>query len=130
MDSSIRQLKVLVVDDIDSNQRVAALMLERLGCDVEATDNGESAVEMIADRIYDIVFMDCQMPTLNGYDATRMVRERESKGGHRTTIVAFTAQAMDGDREKCLAAGMDDYISKPVSLEDFATIVQQHLKKV
>ena len=112
---------MLVADDNRVNQKVAQVFLQRLGCTVDLAANGREAIDRIGDGPYDMVFMDCQMPELDGYAATREIRRRE--GASRTPIVAMTASAMEGDREKCLAAGMDDYIAKPVTKEDLRAAV-------
>jgi CheY-like chemotaxis protein len=87
-------------------------MLEKLGCLVHVAINGKQAVEMVAALPYDLVFMDCQMPEMDGYEATAQIRQREQ--GRHTPIVALTANVMQGDRDRCLDAGMDDYIGKPM----------------
>jgi len=113
---------VLVVEDNPVNQEVAVEMLKRMGCRVDVAAHGREAVERFGQRPYDVIFMDCQMPEMDGYEATRTLRERErnrkSKGRAHTWVVAMTANAMQGDRERCLAAGMDDYVSKPIRPED------------
>ncbi len=106
--------RVLVVEDNVVNQKVAVLMLERLGCRVDVAANGVEAVDATARLPFDLVLMDCQMPELDGFGATRAIREREGDGA-RLAIVAMTANAMEGDRERCLEAGMDDYLEKPVT---------------
>ena len=112
-------LRVLVAEDNVVNQRVAAHLLAKLGCVVETAENGAAAVRMVRGGLYDLVFMDCQMPEMDGYTATAEIRRLGSKG--RLPIIAMTASAMAGDRERCIAAGMDDYLTKPLdlgSLED------------
>ncbi|MGH8215008.1 MAG: ATP-binding protein [Rhodanobacteraceae bacterium] len=107
--------KVLLVEDHPVNQKVARKLLERLGLSVDVADNGEVALDRLRERPYAMVLMDCQMPVLDGYSATRRLREIEAEQGKiRTPVIAMTAHAMSGDRERCLQAGMDDYLSKPL----------------
>src|SRR6185295_10162002 len=94
-------------------KRVATRMLERLGYRVEVAENGVEALAILSDKSFDLVLMDCQMPEMDGFETARAIRLREGAEKH-TPIVAMTANAMQGDRERCLAAGMDDYIAKPV----------------
>jgi CheY-like chemotaxis protein len=105
--------RVLVAEDNPVNQKVAVLMLQGMGCRVDVVSDGREAVTAIGRARYDVVFMDCQMPNLDGFAATAQIRSME-KPDQRVPIVAMTANAMEGDRENCLAAGMDDYIAKPV----------------
>jgi CheY-like chemotaxis protein len=113
--------KVLVVEDNIVNQKVLVRMLERYGCKVDVAVNGREAVHASAQTVYDCLFMDCQMPEMDGYAATTLIRQREGQTGRRTPIIAMTASVMQGDREHCLAAGMDDYISKPAKPEELVT---------
>jgi len=108
---------ILLVEDHKVNQKIATKMLIACGCDVEIASNGLIAIEMILAKDYDMVFMDCQMPELDGYQATQRIRKLEDDIKRFVPIVAMTAHAMDGDREKCLAAGMDDYLAKPIKID-------------
>jgi signal transduction histidine kinase/CheY-like chemotaxis protein len=106
--------RVLLAEDNVVNQAVALAMLRGIGCEVRVTKNGIEAVSAVESRFFDVIFMDCHMPEMDGFAATRAIREMErAKGVRRTPIVALTANAMEGDRHRCLAAGMDDYLSKP-----------------
>jgi CheY-like chemotaxis protein len=108
--------RVLVAEDNPINQKLAKRLLEKAGCSVDVASDGRQAVQMWRECAYNVIFMDCQMPTMDGYEATREIRQLEqSKAIHnRTPIVAMTANTMAGDREKCLSAGMDDFIPKPI----------------
>ena len=118
--------RVLVADDNTTNQKVARLMLENFGCRVDVCGNGKEAVEMLDLLPYDVVFMDCEMPEMDGYEATAEIRRRHTAERH-VPIVAMTAKAIQGDREHCLQAGMDDYISKPVRMEDLEATLARWL---
>jgi two-component system, sensor histidine kinase and response regulator len=119
-------VRVLVAEDNAVNQKVAVLMLGKLGIRPEVAANGREAVEMSKMTPYDLIFMDCQMPELDGYAACREIRSREGRG-HRITIVAMTAEAMQGSRELCIEAGMDDYISKPVKHGEISEALRKWL---
>jgi CheY-like chemotaxis protein len=105
--------RVLLAEDNPVNQLVATKMLEKMGCTVDIAADGIQAIEMSARFPYDVIFMDVQMPNLDGLEATRRIRQRTT--GPRVRIIAMTANAMAGDRERCLDAGMDDYVSKPIT---------------
>jgi PAS domain S-box-containing protein len=117
---------VLVVEDSTVNQIVAVRTLERCGCRTAVAQNGREALEMLLERQYDAVLMDCQMPEMDGYEATAALRARED-GGPRMPVIAMTAHAMDGDRARCLAAGMDDYLSKPIRRDLLIDALQRWL---
>jgi CheY-like chemotaxis protein len=112
-------LKVLLAEDNEVNAMVAAGLLEQIGCHVDVVTNGRDVIAMSLQGHYDVVLMDVQMPIMDGLEATRKVRERERTTGEHLRIIAMTASAMEGDRESCIAAGMDDYISKPINATAF-----------
>ena len=121
------QATVLLAEDNPVNQEVAFSMLDLLGCHVDVVSNGHEAIEATAATHYDIILMDCQMPDIDGFEATKTIRDREAlmpAGPHsHVPIIALTANAMHGDRERCLAAGMDDYVSKPFTKEKLQAIL-------
>jgi CheY-like chemotaxis protein len=121
--------RILVVEDNAVNQKLAARVLERLGCRVEVAANGREAVELVARIEFDLVFMDCQMPVMDGYQATTEIR-KFMNGGRRLPIIAMTANAMQGDKERCIASGMDDYIAKPIKLDEIGKALQRWLTPV
>lgn len=113
-----KDLRILAVDDHPINQSFAKKLLKKLGFfNVDLAEDGKQALDMIASKTYDIVLMDCQMPELDGYQTTTLLREREEKLGGHLPVIALSANAMVGDKEKCLRAGMDDYLSKPIKPE-------------
>ena len=105
------------------NQKVIRVMLEHLGHASDLASNGEEALAALARGGYEVVFMDCQMPVMDGYEATRRIRA--TPGLKESVVIAMTAHAMLGDREKCLEAGMDDYISKPISFGDLERLLRK-----
>lgn len=118
-------LRVLVVEDNHVNQKVAGALLNRLGAEVVFANDGLEALEATKDDCFDVILMDCQMPRMDGFEATRRLRRRS--GGPQLKIVAMTANAMKGDREECLAAGMDDYLSKPIAPSTLCEAIQRVL---
>ena len=118
-------LDVLLVEDNVVNQKVAKLLIAKLGCNADVVGNGKAAVEAASAKRYDIIFMDCQMPVMNGFDATRAIRSFESQDHRTVPIIAMTANAMEEDRRRCLEVGMDDYLSKPVCLDELRNAIER-----
>jgi len=123
-----RDALVLLVEDNAINGRVGQRMLEKLGCRVRCVVNGEEAITAIGSDRYDLVLMDCQMPRMDGFEATQVIRAREDPQ-HRTPIIALTASALESDRARCLRAGMDDFMSKPIKREDLAKLLDTWLRR-
>lgn len=122
---------ILVVDDNANNQLVTRVALEHFGYKAHIVDNGEEALKAYTSNFYDLILMDCRMPILDGYEATEAIREAERcRKLPRTPIVALTACALEGDREKCLAVGMDDYFTKPISLDGLKVILDRWLAPI
>jgi CheY-like chemotaxis protein len=119
--------RVLLVEDNLVNQKVGAALLGKLGCRVDVASNGREALDMAAQLPYDLIFMDCQMPEMDGYEATGEIRKKEGAGRH-TPIVALTAAARVEDRERCTQAGMDGYVSKPVRTEQLREMLDKYLE--
>jgi CheY-like chemotaxis protein/HPt (histidine-containing phosphotransfer) domain-containing protein len=118
--------RILVVENDPVSREVVSLQLQKLGCDVDAVNTGAAAFEAVAHRSYDVVFMDCQMPEMDGYSATAEIRRREN-GDQHVAIIALTSHALEGDRQKCLALGMDDYLSKPLLPDDLQKMLERWL---
>ncbi len=117
-------MRILLVEDNRINQRVAVRMLEKEGHHVTIAEDGKKAMIALEQNTFDLVFMDVQMPEMDGYETTAEIRARELTTGRHLPIVATTARAIKGDRERCLAAGMDDYVSKPVSFREMRRVLQ------
>jgi PAS domain S-box-containing protein len=126
---ALGQRRILVADDNETNQMVAVQILRRLGYHAEVAANGAEALEAFRTMPFDLILMDCQMPQMDGYEATRAIREAEKATGRHIPIVAATANAMRGDREKCLAAGMDEYLSKPVKMDELKTMLERWISR-
>jgi CheY-like chemotaxis protein len=125
--ASARNLRVLLVEDNVVNQRVARSLLERHGHAVVVAENGRLALEALNGAEFDIVLMDVQMPVMDGLAATQAIRQREEGTGRHLPIVALTANALKGDRERCLEAGMDGYVAKPFHFHSLLREVEQVL---
>ncbi|MCS6293375.1 MAG: PAS domain S-box protein [Nitrospira sp.] len=121
------QGSILLAEDNAVNQEVTLGMLEVLGCTATAVENGRRAIDLLASQSFSVILMDCQMPEMDGFEATRVIRQQEQQTGTRIPIVALTAHALQGDRELCLVAGMDDYLSKPFTIEQLRTVLYRWL---
>ena len=121
-----KRLKILVAEDNITNQLVAKSILSKLGYSIDMVANGQEVLDILETVRYDLILMDCLMPVMDGYDATRAIRKQEESSDRHIPVIAMTANAMGGDREKCLAVGMDDYISKPVEPGSLAKMIDNY----
>lgn len=117
-------IKILVVEDDFANQQVAKLFLQKFGYEVEVASDGQVAIEKLAEAQFDLAFMDCQMPIMNGFDATKHIRENAGKN-QDIPIVALTANLVAGTRESCLNAGMSDLMNKPINMQELQAMVEK-----
>ena len=121
-------VKILIVEDYPDNRDLLLFMLDALEYKADTVNNGREALARLAQQQYDIILMDCQMPELDGYQTTQVIRQREEGQVNRTVIIGLTANAMAGDRQKCLDAGMDDYLSKPIDMNNLTSLLQKWLE--
>jgi signal transduction histidine kinase/DNA-binding NarL/FixJ family response regulator len=126
----LQPLRILIADDNDVNRRVLSLQMQAFGLSCDTTLNGVEVLEILQTKPYDVIFMDCQMPRLDGYRTALSVRDMQHGGEHRSVIIALTAHAMHGEREKCLAAGMDDYLTKPLTSETLQAMLTRWTGRV
>ena len=126
-EESFQDVRVLLVEDNPVNQELCMSILSNLGCDAMLAGNGQEALEILKSKKFDIILMDCQMPIMDGYETARKFRLVEGHGPGRTPIIALTAYAMEGDRGKCIAAGMDDYLAKPFKIQELADMLKKWL---
>lgn len=124
-----RKLNILLAEDNPVNQKVAIHLLQKKGHRVTVAENGRQALEILEREKFDLVLMDVQMPEMDGFEATRQIRQREKSSGEHLPVVAMTAHAMKGDREKCLEAGMDDYVAKPLYPEELYRVIERALSR-
>jgi len=122
-------MKVLLVEDSPVNQKLAAALLQKRGFEVTPKENGKAALASLERESFDLILMDVQMPEVDGFEATRTIREREKSTGGHIPIIAITAHALKGDQERCLAAGMDAYISKPIRSSELFETIQRTLER-
>ena len=128
-EAALRKVRILLAEDNLVNQKVALRMLEKMGHQADVADDGKQALEQLRKTRYDLLLTDVQMPEMDGYELARAVRAEEGEGEH-LPIVAMTAYAMKGDRDRCIASGMDGYVSKPVDREELAAAIQSCLNSV
>ncbi len=124
--STFGPLRILLVDDVRLNRELVARILTKIGHAVDLAEDGEESVRLFGQARYDLVLMDIQMPVMDGLEATRKIRELEAADGRRTPVIAMTGQAVDGFREECLGAGMDDVLTKPLRRDEIVTMISRH----
>ncbi len=125
---AVQRLRILLAEDNSVNQLIATKMLQKIGHTVVAAANGNEVIDALRTAPYDLILMDCQMPEMDGYEATKIIRTSQTLGCHKIPIIAMTANAMSGDREKCLAVGMDAYVSKPIKIDILQKEIESTMK--
>ena len=126
-----KRKKILLVEDSKSNRELFSIILDDIGYDIDTAENGAVAVEAYEKKNYDMILMDCEMPVLDGFEATKLIRIKENEETNkRIPIIALSARSLEDDKQLCLDAGMDDYIRKPVSLMKFSRILGGWLDKM
>ncbi len=131
MDLALENLEVLIVDDNAVNRKVAEKCLEKLGCKCDLAKNGQEAIDAALQKDYDLILMDCQMPEVDGYEATIEIRKNEvAENKTPTIIIAVTANAMAKDHEKCLKVGMDSYLTKPFDIKKLKSAIDQQYQNI
>jgi len=120
-------MRILVAEDDLVNQKIIGALLRKLGYEVIIASNGKQAVDAFAAQDFDLIFMDIQMPEVDGFEATRLIRVEEQRKGKRVPIIACTAHAMVGYRERCLASGMDGYVTKPINRQILEDTIVSHI---
>ena len=123
-ESKRQGLRILLAEDNAINQKVAVTLLQKAGFSVDVVENGVQAVEQARKGNYNAILMDVQMPIMDGFDATKQIRQMEKSSGKHIPIIAMTAHALKGDRQRCLEAGMDDYVSKPIQQAELIEVVE------
>ena len=125
--SAVSGRQVLLIEDNPVNQKLAELILKKWGCNVIIAENGKKALDILKNKQFDFILMDCQMPEMDGFEATKAIRKKESKTGAHIPIIAMTALAMKTDKERCIQAGMDAYISKPIKQDELLKVITEIL---
>ena len=126
--TGLTDARILLADDSPINQAVTRSMLKHLGCaQIDVVEDGGAAVDRASQESYDLILMDCRMPGMDGYQATRAIREREESGQGRVPIVALSGRVLDGDRERCIESGMDDCLGKPFQLSGLRDLLERWL---
>ncbi len=125
-----QRIRILLAEDNEVNQKIALHFLEKkLGYSTDTACNGKEAIDLLTSSDYDMVLMDCQMPIMDGYETTQAIRDENSNvRNSKIPIIAMTANAMKGDREKCLEAGMDDYITKPIKIKELQSVIGRWIR--
>jgi two-component system sensor histidine kinase/response regulator len=132
MPPELKNIRILLAEDNTVNQRIAVRILEKMGWKVTAVSNGQEVLNLLSNQTFDVILMDDNMPLLSGIETTQVIRREEKQTGQHVPVIAMTANAMAGDREKYLASGMDGYVSKPIDrnllYEEIVNLVSQRLK--